>query len=160
MYFLEKFIFLPCHAICEILTRDWTRALGNGRLSPDLWTAREFPGISTQDTISCKWDCAEFVFLWLAYLFCNNVLGASLVAQMVKKLPTMQETWVQCPGEGNGNPLQYSCLENPMDRGDWQPTVHGVAKSWTWQRLTLSLSVSLRFIYVVYSKIYFFLKTE
>ena len=32
------------------------------------------------------------------------------------------------PGEGNGNPLQYSCLENPMDRGDWWATVHGVAK--------------------------------
>ena len=35
------------------------------------------------------------------------------------------------PGEGNGNPLQYSCLENPMDRGAWWATVHGVAKSWT-----------------------------
>ena len=35
------------------------------------------------------------------------------------------------PGEGNGNPLQYSCLENPMDRRTWQATVHGVAKSWT-----------------------------
>jgi len=33
-------------------------------------------------------------------------------------------------GEGNGNPLQYSCLENPMDRGDWQVTVHWVAKNW------------------------------
>ena len=33
------------------------------------------------------------------------------------------------PGEGNGNPLQYSCLENPMYRGAWQATVHGVAKS-------------------------------
>ena len=32
------------------------------------------------------------------------------------------------PGEGNGYPLQYSCLENPMDRGGWQPTVHGVAR--------------------------------
>ena len=32
------------------------------------------------------------------------------------------------PGEGNGNPLQYSCLENPMDRGDWPATAHGVAK--------------------------------
>ena len=31
------------------------------------------------------------------------------------------------PGEGNGNPLQYSCLENPMDRGAWQATVHGVS---------------------------------
>ena len=33
--------------------------------------------------------------------------------------------------KGNGNPLQYSCLENPMDRGAWQATVHGVTKSWT-----------------------------
>ena len=31
-------------------------------------------------------------------------------------------------GEGNGNPLQYSCLENPMDRGAWRATVHGVAR--------------------------------
>ena len=34
-------------------------------------------------------------------------------------------------GEGNGNPLQYSCLENPMDRGAWQAAVYGVAQSWT-----------------------------
>ena len=33
-------------------------------------------------------------------------------------------------GEGNGNPLQYSCLENPIDGGAWQAAVHGVAKSW------------------------------
>ena len=38
---------------------------------------------------------------------------------------------VRSPGEGNGNPLQYSCLENPMDRGAWQATVHGVAKRQT-----------------------------
>ena len=35
------------------------------------------------------------------------------------------------PGEGNGNPLQYSCLENSMDRGAWWATVHGVTKSQT-----------------------------
>ena len=35
------------------------------------------------------------------------------------------------PGEGNGNPLQYSCLENSMNRGVWRATVHGIAKSWT-----------------------------
>ena len=35
------------------------------------------------------------------------------------------------PGEGNGHPLQYSCLGNPMDRGAWQATVHGISKSWT-----------------------------
>ena len=35
------------------------------------------------------------------------------------------------PGEGNGNPLQYCCLENPLDGGAWWATVHGVANSWT-----------------------------
>ena len=34
-------------------------------------------------------------------------------------------------GGGNGNPLQYPCLENPMDRRDWWATVHGIAKNWT-----------------------------
>ena len=53
--------------------------------------------------------------------------GASLVAQTVKNLPAMQETWVQF----NGNPLQYSCLENPKDKGVWQATVHGMAKNQT-----------------------------
>ena len=41
------------------------------------------------------------------------------------------------PGGGNGNPLQYSCLGNPMDRGAWWATVHGVIKSWTWLRASL-----------------------
>ena len=47
------------------------------------------------------------------------------------------------PKEKNGYPLQYSCLENPMDRGAWQATVHGVAKNPNMtERLTLSLSLS------------------
>ena len=56
---------------------------------------------------------------------------------MVKSLPAVRETPVPSlgqevsPGKGNGNPLQYSCLENPMDRGAWRATIHGVAKSWT-----------------------------
>ena len=39
--------------------------------------------------------------------------------------------WGRSLGEGNGNPLQYSCLKNPMDGGAWQATVHGVTKSRT-----------------------------
>ena len=62
----------------------------------------------------------------------------SLVAQRLKHLPASAcnegELGLipgsgRSPGEGNGNPLQYSCLENPMDREAWWATVHGVAKS-------------------------------
>ena len=62
---------------------------------------------------------------------------ASLVAQMVKNPPAMQETWVRSlgwedsPGGGHGNPLHYSCLEGPMDRGAWWAAVPGFAKSRT-----------------------------
>ena len=61
----------------------------------------------------------------------------SLVIQCLRIHLAMQETQVlipesgRSPREGNGNPLQYSCLENPMDRGAWLATVHGVAKSRT-----------------------------
>ena len=46
-------------------------------------------------------------------------------------------------GEGNGNPLQYSCPENPMGRGAWEAAVHGVAKSQTWLQLHFHFSLSL-----------------
>ena len=58
------------------------------------------------------------------------------MAETVKNLPAMPETpglmpvLGRSPGEGSGNPLQYSCLENPMDRGAWWAAVHGVTKSW------------------------------
>ena len=57
---------------------------------------------------------------------------------MVKNLSAMQETWVLSlgPGEGNGNPLQDSCLENSMDKVAWQTIVHGVTESDTIERLT------------------------
>ena len=78
--------------------------------------------------------------------FSLNIFKASLVAQKIKDQPAMQEAWVQSlvrkiPLEkGNGNPLQYSCLENPMDRRVWQAAVHGVTKeSDRTEQLTLSL---------------------
>ena len=64
---------------------------------------------------------------------CDIREGASLVPQMVKNRPAMQETWVRSLGwedsleKGMATPPQYSCLENSMDRGAWQATVHRVA---------------------------------
>ena len=66
--------------------------------------------------------------------------GASQVALVVKNLPfnagDIRDVGSipgpgRSPGGGHGNSLQYSCLENPMDRGAWQATVHRVAQSWT-----------------------------
>jgi len=60
------------------------------------------------------------------------MIGASLVAQMVKNLPAGDLDSIsglgRSLGEGKSSPLQYSCLENPMERGAWWALVHGVAK--------------------------------
>ena len=75
--------------------------------------------------------CKYFVLILKTSEDCSQISPfpvVSPVAQTVN-LPAMQKTWVRSLGVGNGNPLQYSCLENSMDRGAWWATVHGVAKS-------------------------------
>ena len=72
---------------------------------------------------------------------------ASQVLLVVKNLPTsagdltdvgLSPVSRRIPGGGHGNPLQYSCLENAMDRGAWQAIGHRVAKSWIWlKRLSM-----------------------
>ena len=90
----------------------------------------------------------------------KNVFWDSQVAQWLKNPLVNAEDASSIsvsgrfPGRGNGNPLQYPCLENCMDRGAWWATFHGVTKSWTWlsvrtdthipQNLAISLSVYLR----------------
>ena len=72
--------------------------------------------------------------------FLANSIGVSQVALVVRNPPAnagasrdrgLIPGSGRSPGVGNSNPLQYSCLENPTDRGDWQATVHGAAKSMT-----------------------------
>ena len=67
----------------------------------------------------------------------NKITLASLMAQWLKNPPANAGDVGsipgsgRSPGEGRGNPLQDSCLGNPMDRGAWRATVHGVTQSWT-----------------------------
>ena len=76
--------------------------------------------------------------LWQVQWVFYTLMGTSLVAQMVKASAYNAEDpgsipgSGRSPGEGNGNPLLYSCLENPMDGGAWWTAVHGVTKSQTW----------------------------
>ena len=72
---------------------------------------------------------------------------------MVKNPPAMQETWVwslgleRSPGEGNGNPFQYSCLENPHGQRSLTATVRRVSKSWTWlKRLSMHAQSAFRLL--------------
>ena len=74
---------------------------------------------------------------WSDLHFTQDIYGASQLVLMVKNLPANAGGVGSIPGsgrslgEGNGNPLQYPCLGNPMDRGAWRATVHGVPKSGT-----------------------------
>ena len=84
------------------------------------------------------------IFVFYTYMYTHahthTYVWASQVALVVKNLPAKDGELRDAglilgsggsPGGGNGNPFQYSCLENPMDRGAWQATVRGVTKSWT-----------------------------
>ena len=76
---------------------------------------------------------------------------ASLVAQMLKNLPAMQETWVRSLGqkdplESGMDPHQYSCLENFIYRGAWQATVH-------WGHKELDTSLNSYTLYIIFKKI-------
>ena len=85
---------------------------------------------------------SEMIFKYI-FKYIYAPLWASKLALVVKKLPAnagdardadLIPGSGRSPGGGHGNPLQYSCLENPMDRGVWWATVHGVSKSWTGQK--------------------------
>ena len=79
---------------------------------------------------------------------------------MVKNLPAnagdirdvgLTPGWGRSPGGGHGNPLQYSCLENPIDRGAWWAIVHGVAKSQTSLKRQHSTAQDTNYVYLFVS---------
>ena len=71
--------------------------------------------------------------VWTYLHFPGGASGKDLVCQCRRWKKRGLDPWVgKIPGGGHGNPLQYSCLENPMDRGAWQATVHGAPQCQTW----------------------------
>ena len=119
---------------------DWEDPLEKRMASTPVFLPGKFHGQRSLAGYS-QWGRKESVTTdWLA-------LWGSQVALVVKNLPAnagdIRDSGSipglgRSPGEGNGNPLQYFCLENPMDREAWRAIVHRVATSWTWlKRLTM-----------------------
>ena len=125
----------------------WTLAhqalLSMGFPRQEEWSGLLFPspGESSQPSdenyvsyVSCVgWQVlGQLNFLKVVAIPLGSLPGSSVV----KNLPVkVGDTGASpglgiSPGVGNGNPLHYSCLGNPMDRGEWRATTHGVAKSW------------------------------
>ena len=90
------------------------------------------------------------------------VVSASLVAQLVKESTCIEGDlcsilgFERSPGGGHGNPLQYSCLESPMDSGGWRATVHGVTESDTTE-LSTAVCQAACLLSFIFLKIFFFL---
>ena len=102
---------------CTTLTQRLQGSISEytGRSIPQLYSVQNMP-------YKAAWTL-KFIEHTEAVLFSENTL--------VFRMAEVSMSSAIALGEGNGNPLQYSCLENPMDRGAWQATVHGVTKSWT-----------------------------
>ena len=127
----------PAWTVCFLTERGWVLDSGVWRVDPGrvqlLALKRQPEDLQSEISWKEKKILYNITYIW-------NLYGASQVVQWQRIRLSMQETqdmWVwspvripSLPGEGNGNLIQYSCPENPMDKGAWQATIHGVSKSW------------------------------
>ena len=134
--------FWPCPCVFKntSLNLIFERCICSYQEKNNVKRAKETWDVKKSRVIDTLWNCffAGFCFV-AAVLWKHEDHGftswphshhrASQVMLVVKSLPvnagdaSLIPGWGRCPGEGNGNPLQYYCLENPMDRGVWQATV-------------------------------------
>ena len=133
-----------------------SNCLGNGFKTNLSYPGKWGEGIDDVCSINAPHPlCTCFYKLWLSLTLCNRSLcekklsttcyhclkspgGASgkdptPYAEDLREVGSIPG-WGRSPGEANGNPLQYSCLENPMDRGAWWAIVRRGTKGWTWLR--------------------------
>ena len=122
--------YLLFHTMCMCWRWHYFSGREPLRIFKNLWLS--FSELEKEPSSAC----------WSHYDVTQSPTMASLVAPMAKNLPAMQEAQGsipgsgRSPGEGDGYPLRYSCLENSMGRGAWRAIVHGVAKSQTHWKLT------------------------
>ena len=100
-----------------------------------LWTWNKFWKIGISTVMNCENENLKYIlcvytdiYIYTVYIYIHmyiHIIYMSLY-YMILYLYII----FMCMYSINGNPLQYSCLKNPMDRGAWRATVHGVAKSW------------------------------
>ena len=114
--------FFICLFVCFFLFLAW------GILVPWPGIKPVSPAVEVQS--SNYWITREFPVLQVVLVVKNSPASAGDISDP-GSIPVLGRS----PGEGNGNPLQYSCLENPMDRGAWWAIAHGVTKSQTWSYL-------------------------
>ena len=118
-----------CHCLLQILTiREYKQWRGEiYEMIVSQWLV-QLPVIVNQ-----IWDTNTLIH-WCTVCNCFALQRAFLLVQLVKNLPANAGDpgsipgSGRSPGEGNGNPFQYSCLENPKNRGAWQTTVHRVSR--------------------------------
>ena len=138
---LKAYICLMFFDFClwQRFTTPWL--ISSNSLFPYPASLLVFLGLCFLFSSPCFWSC---LCVAVAFFFLQKireqqlVRRASQVAQLVKNLPanvgdardmSLIPGLRRSPGEGNGSPLQYSCVEDPMDRGAWWAPVHGVTKS-------------------------------
>ena len=128
-------------------TTEWLRfyfslshiGIGNGNPlqcscleNPRDWGAYRLPSMGSH-RVGHDWSDLAAAAACIILGFPGGTSGKELACQCRRdKRRGSIPGWGSFPGGGHGHPLQYSCLKNPMDRGAWQATVHGVAKSQTW----------------------------
>ena len=99
--------------------------------------------------ITGAWSLHKMSFCYIFMLGFPGGSDGKESARNARDLSSIPES-TRSSGEGHGNLLQYSCLENPMDGGAWQATAHSVVKSWTWRsNFTYSLTHTFMLMHVL-----------
>ena len=118
---LPLFFYTPCSK-CSLLCNKKTFTIFN-KTTFTIFFLRAIDSLG-------KWPFSQVKRGKIYHILCYCTIGITSISSCnIYSFPTSQST-IKTIGEGNGNPVQYSCLGNPIDRGDLLATIHGVANGW------------------------------